>query len=623
MTARPQPPADGLSVLPMNDNASPAPLQRIHLSVPASLPGDATPLRRARQRRTPATDRIEATPQAASAEARAADARATADTAPAATLRSERRSRRIAPAVETTVNTEAAPGETIAATIDGGSTASAGRRARRASSPVASASTPSTAEQGTAGPAFGAAAAEPTGDVVSDWMGVHAEHETDAPSAAGAASSSRRARRPRMDVAAASNTLDVVEDLPVRTRRARRAERPVVVEAAPMLTLDPRIALESAPVSANPADLVVPAEETIGSSFTIVQDDPADVTSHNAIADEREAVSVMVEDVPVEPVIASVSPSIVLDPDVVVASSHEPLVEAAVPITVATTTSITAVAHVTEQAERAVFVPRTEIEPPAASPAPVAAASVSSAPARRKRAGRVAAKSFSVAAFSIAGLLTLATSLPANALLSADDVAEQKVLVTQQDSGTVGDTQSVAAGDTALETVQRDTYGAISAIDAAKELGIQPEATFTNDPNGTIQWPFAVGVHIGSGYGARPGCSIGCSTNHKGQDFNPGYGAPIQSIADGVVVESTDSGGAFGVKIVIEHVIDGQVIHSLYGHMIQGSRTVQVGDPVTVGQVIGQTGNTGRSTGPHLHFEILLNGTDQVDPLAWLYANTN
>ena len=264
------------------------------------------------------------------------------------------------------------------------------------------------------------------------------------------------------------------------------------------------------------------------------------------------------------------------------------------------------------------------IDPPVAAPTPVSASSVSSAPVRRRRAGRVAAKSFSFAAFTVAGLLTLATSLPANALLSADDVAAQKVLVTQGDTGSTGQTQSVAAsGATALETVQRDSYDAMSAIDAAKALGIQPEATFTNDPNGTIQWPFAVGVHIGSGYGARPGCSIGCSTNHKGQDFNPGYGAPIQSIADGVVIESSDSGGAFGVKIVIEHVINGQVIHSLYGHMIQGSRTVEVGDPVTVGQVIGQTGNTGRSTGPHLHFEILLNGTDNVDPLAWLYANTN
>ncbi len=219
--------------------------------------------------------------------------------------------------------------------------------------------------------------------------------------------------------------------------------------------------------------------------------------------------------------------------------------------------------------------------------------------------------------------MTVATSVPANALLSADDVQAQKRQSIQQETYAPGHAQSLVNTASADLALQRDTYGALSVTQAATELGINPENTFTNDPNGTVQWPFSVGVHIGSGYGARPGCSLGCSTNHLGQDFNPGYGAPIQSIADGVVVESTDSGGGFGVKIVIEHVIDGQMIHSLYGHMVPGSRTVQVGDHVSVGQIIGKTGNTGISTGPHMHFEILINGTKHVDPLAWLYENTN
>jgi murein DD-endopeptidase MepM/ murein hydrolase activator NlpD len=485
-----------------------------------------------------------------------------------------------------------------------------------------------------------AAEAAPAG-IVSDWMGTHTEHDVERDAAQAAslaavpeqsadstdAAPSRRARRVRQVVAVTSSVLDEAESLPVVSRRSRRSSRPQPEERVPLLTIEPRVTLEPAPVAANPADLVVAADtEANPESFTIVQDDPADVASHNAIVDEREAVAVMVEDVPIEPVIASVSPTIVLDAEE--ALSAAPLLDPSLSIDaidVETTTSVVAVGHVTEQEERAVFVPRTELDAPVA-----AMASVSAAPApvisRRSRAGRVAAKSFSFAAFSVAGLLTLATSLPANALLSADDVAAQKVLVTQGDTTTTsfGQTQTVAAsGETPVETVKRDSYGAMSALEAAKALGIQPEATFSNDPNGTIQWPFAVGVHIGSGYGARPGCSIGCSTDHKGQDFNPGYGAPIQSIADGVVVESTDSGGAFGVKIVIEHVIDGEIVRSLYGHMINGSRTVQVGDPVTVGQVIGQTGNTGRSTGPHLHLEIMLNGTEQVDPVAWLYANAN
>jgi murein DD-endopeptidase MepM/ murein hydrolase activator NlpD len=493
------------------------------------------------------------------------------------------------------------------------------------------------------------ATADAPGSIVTDWMGARSEHDVERisfdaaildatpatlqeaaatePGADAATVLSRRARRARSVVALESSALDEAESLPVVSRRARRTSRAESTEQVPLLTFEPRATLEPAPVAANPADLVIASDAAAGESFTIVQDDPADVSSHNAIVDEREAVAVMVEDVPVEPVIASVSPTIVLDAES--ARTATPILDVSLlgidAIDVETTTSVVAVGHVTEQDERPVFVPRTELDAPVA-----AAASVSAAPApvvsRRHRAGRVAAKSFSFAAFSVAGLLTLATSLPANALLSADDVAAQKVLVTQGDSteSPTAQTQTVAAsGETVLEAVKRDSYGAMSAIEAAKVLGIEPEATFSNDPNGSVQWPFAVGVHIGSDYGARPGCSIGCSTDHKGQDFNPGYGAPIQSIADGVVIESTDSGGAFGVKIVIEHVVDGQVVRSLYAHMVSGSRTVQVGDPVTVGQVIGQTGNTGRSTGPHLHLEILLDGTEQVDPLAWLYANTN
>jgi murein DD-endopeptidase MepM/ murein hydrolase activator NlpD len=594
---------------PIDDVAVPASLQRIHLSVPASLPGDDAPLRRSRQRRSTAADPFEATPQAAEVPAPVLEAHASVHTDPAADTRSERRARRIAPTSHATSNPSVA---FVAAPSIGADS----RRARRAAVAVPGRSPVESSDDS------GAVTTAAPVDIVSDWMGLHAEHQpSTVPAAASSSATSRRARRARMEVAEASNALDVAESIPI-TRRSRRADRPAqaAVDAAPPLTFEPRATLEVAPVAANPSDLVVASEESVGQSFTIVQDDPADLSSHNAIPDEREAVAVMVEDVPVEPVMASVSPSIVLDPEEATSVGEQPAPGVTVPIVVATTTSITAAAHVTDE-ERPVFVPRTEIDPPIAAPV-----SIATAPLRRRRVGRVAAKSFSLAAFSVAGLLTLATSLPANALLSAEDVAAQKVLVTQGDTGSTTQTQTqtvAASGETALETVQRDSYGAMSAMDAAKALGIQPEATFTNDPNGTIQWPFAVGVHIGSGYGARPGCSIGCSTNHKGQDFNPGYGAPIQSIADGVVVESTESGGAFGVKIVIEHVIDGQVIHSLYGHMIEGSRTVEVGDPVTVGQVIGQTGNTGRSTGPHLHFEILLNGTDNVDPLAWLYANTN
>src|SRR5690606_21744821 len=118
-----------------------------------------------------------------------------------------------------------------------------------------------------------------------------------------------------------------------------------------------------------------------------------------------------------------------------------------------------------------------------------------------------------------------------------------------------------------------------------------------------VQWPLPASTRISSWFGARS-CA-GCTSDHRGIDFNPGAGAPIAAIADGVVVES-GWGGALGERIIIEHVVNGQQVRSLYAHMASGTRAVAVGSTVARGQIIGRVGSTGLSTGPHLHFGILL-----------------
>ena len=153
--------------------------------------------------------------------------------------------------------------------------------------------------------------------------------------------------------------------------------------------------------------------------------------------------------------------------------------------------------------------------------------------------------------------------------------------------------------------------------------GFRPYArtanTFVNDLNSPIQWPFLLGVPISSWFGYRvPPCAA-CSSDHKGLDMNPGAGTAIQAIADGVVSEVGNPVGEYGVYAIIDHVIDGQKISSVYAHMAYGTLNVAVGDRVEVGQIVGQVGSTGQSTGPHLHFEIRENGTP-VDPYAWLKA---
>jgi murein DD-endopeptidase MepM/ murein hydrolase activator NlpD len=102
--------------------------------------------------------------------------------------------------------------------------------------------------------------------------------------------------------------------------------------------------------------------------------------------------------------------------------------------------------------------------------------------------------------------------------------------------------------------------------------------------------------------------------------MDPGAGAPIQAIADGVVREVGNPSGTFGVYAIIDHTIDGQRVSSVYAHMESGSLALAVGQPVTVGQAVGRVGSTGASTGAHLHLEIHLAGTP-VDPYAWLVAH--
>lgn len=129
-----------------------------------------------------------------------------------------------------------------------------------------------------------------------------------------------------------------------------------------------------------------------------------------------------------------------------------------------------------------------------------------------------------------------------------------------------------------------------------------------------IQWPVDPASPISSYFGHRAAPCAGCSTEHSGVDFTPGFGTPIHAIADGVVVARPMSG--WGSFVVIQHVVDGQTVYSGYAHMISGTN-VPVGTIVKRGDVIGRVGDTGESSGAHLHLSIIV-GDDFVDPLPWM-----
>lgn len=136
-----------------------------------------------------------------------------------------------------------------------------------------------------------------------------------------------------------------------------------------------------------------------------------------------------------------------------------------------------------------------------------------------------------------------------------------------------------------------------------------------------VTWPIPAGTRVTSDYGPRRSPCGGCSSFHEGIDWTPGAGYPIRAIADGVVVEAT-SGGGLGVHAFIQHNVDGEIVQSGYAHMQYGSMGLRVGDKVARGQVIGRVGNTGASTGPHLHF-MLRHGAALFDPMPWLRAHVN
>ncbi|MGW9405247.1 M23 family metallopeptidase [Arthrobacter sp. NPDC055585] len=122
------------------------------------------------------------------------------------------------------------------------------------------------------------------------------------------------------------------------------------------------------------------------------------------------------------------------------------------------------------------------------------------------------------------------------------------------------------------------------------------------------------GLVITSPFGWRINPMTGSGQEwHTGTDFRGGLGAEVRSARAGTVVEAgwhTTGGG--GLRIVVDH---GDGVQTTYNHL--NDIRVETGQPVEEGQVLGGVGSTGNSTGPHLHFEVLING-EYTDPMTWL-----
>ena len=128
---------------------------------------------------------------------------------------------------------------------------------------------------------------------------------------------------------------------------------------------------------------------------------------------------------------------------------------------------------------------------------------------------------------------------------------------------------------------------------------------------GTGSLIYPVSGPVTSPFGWRIHPILGYKKFHTGVDFGVGYGTPIRAADSGTVIYATWMGG-YGNVIIVDH---GNGLSTLYAH--QSSLAVGTGARLTRGQTVGYVGSTGFSTGPHLHFEVRVNG-NPVDPMGYL-----
>ncbi|MGE3507445.1 MAG: peptidoglycan DD-metalloendopeptidase family protein [Vicinamibacterales bacterium] len=183
-------------------------------------------------------------------------------------------------------------------------------------------------------------------------------------------------------------------------------------------------------------------------------------------------------------------------------------------------------------------------------------------------------------------------------------------------SGTAAPTTPVVRDAGGTSVVTADSRGAAGSVPA--QMSVRSEALA--DRARQLLHTFAERTHpvtgtVTSSFGWRTDPFSGQATFHTGLDLRMAYGEPVASVAPGRVSFAGDQRG-YGLTVIVDHA-DG--LQTRYAHL--SSTGVQVGDEVQPGQIIARSGNSGRSTAPHLHVE-LLRGGRPVDPAGLLKGVT-
>ena len=163
---------------------------------------------------------------------------------------------------------------------------------------------------------------------------------------------------------------------------------------------------------------------------------------------------------------------------------------------------------------------------------------------------------------------------------------------------------------TQLDQIEREAEGVAAIINQA-----HPTKTYAS---GKLAWPMHGAMEQGFGpspYAFEPSITyhgVRYRHFHTGIDIATAFGTPIRAAADGQVINTGFSSYGYGLHVIVSH---NPQLATLYAHM--SKLAVAQGQVVKQGQVLGYEGSTGNSTGPHLHFEVRING-DFVNPLGYL-----
>lgn len=197
-------------------------------------------------------------------------------------------------------------------------------------------------------------------------------------------------------------------------------------------------------------------------------------------------------------------------------------------------------------------------------------------------------------------------------------VKQEQTKIIMQNNKTVQQNQIDSLNDSEKELQQKlqEYKNEEERIENLIKIASQDYTYSGEYTGGVMAWPVAKsGTYITSNYGIREHPVQGITKFHTGIDIgNAGFGAPIIAAADGVVSMASYYGG-YGNCVMINH---GNGVSTLYGH---GQKILTtVGTTVKKGDLIMEVGSTGVSTGPHLHFEVRINGSC-VNPLPYVQAS--